>query len=300
MQREANKHFGFTAQQTLDIVQKLYEGKLVTYPRTDSRYLTEDMGDTALNVITAIKKTYGIELTESPNIKPVMNNKGVTDHHAIIPTENISETSVSGLIDNERKVLRLISIRLLTATAPKEEYESTKVELECNGEVFTATGKKIIKPGYKAIEKELSADTEKESTLPDIQKDTEYKVSSKVTEHETQPPKAYTEDTLLSAMEKAGGKDFDSNVERTGLGTPATRANIIETLVKRKYIDRRGKNLVSTALGNELINAVPDTLTSPAMTVEWENELSQIAQGQAENDSFMQGIENFIKETINS
>ena len=271
---------------------------MVTYPCTDSRFLTEDMEDTAQAVIKAITDTLEYKITEMPNIKPVMNNKKVTDHHAIIPTINLKPDTIDTLSHDERKVLELIALRLLTATAPKEEYESVKVELESGGEKFTATGKTIIKEGFKAIEKQFKTGEEKETALPDIAEGNTYDVSAKVTEHETQPPKAYTEDTLLSAMEKAGGKDFDENVERTGLGTPATRASIIETLVKRKYIERKGKNLVSTALGNELINAVPETLTSPAMTVEWENELSQIAQGKVDNERFMKNIEEFIKETI--
>ncbi|MBQ8940770.1 MAG: DNA topoisomerase 3 [Firmicutes bacterium] len=298
LQREANKHFGFTAQQTLNIVQKLYEAKLVTYPRTDSRFLTEDMEDTAQAVINTITNTLDYKISETPNIKPVMNNKKVTDHHAIIPTVNLNKTTLESTSSDERKVLELIALRLLTATAPKEEYESVKVGLESGGEKFTVTGKTVINDGFKAVEKQFKTGEEKETALPDIAKGNTYDVSAKVTEHETQPPKAYTEDTLLSAMEKAGGKDFDENVERTGLGTPATRASIIETLVKRKYIERKGKSLVSTALGNELINAVPETLTSPAMTVEWENELSKIAQGKADNERFMKNIEEFIKETI--
>ncbi|MBQ6555415.1 MAG: DNA topoisomerase III [Firmicutes bacterium] len=227
LQREANKHFGFTAQQTLNIVQKLYEAKLVTYPRTDSRFLTEDMEDTAQAVINTITDTLDYKISETPNIKPVMNNKKVTDHHAIIPTANLNKTTAESLTADERKVLGLIALRLLTATAPKEEYESVKVVLESNGEKFTATGKTVIKDGFKAIEKQFKTNEEKEPALPDITEGSSYDATAKVTEHETQPPKAYTEDTLLSAMEKAGGRDFDSNVERTGLGTPATRENII-------------------------------------------------------------------------
>ncbi|MBQ9605215.1 MAG: DNA topoisomerase III, partial [Firmicutes bacterium] len=213
LQREANKHFSFTAQQTLNIVQKLYEAKLVTYPRTDSRFLTEDMEDTAQAVIKAITDTLDYKITEKPYIKPVMNNKKVTDHHAIIPTANLNKTTAESLTADERKVLELVALRLLTATAPKEEYESVKVVLESNGEKFTATGKTVIKDGFKAIEKQFKTGEEKEPALPDITESSSYDVTAKVTEHETQPPKAYTEDTLLSAMEKAGGKDFDSNVE---------------------------------------------------------------------------------------
>ncbi|HAG04156.1 MAG TPA: DNA topoisomerase III, partial [Lachnospiraceae bacterium] len=299
LQRESNKHFGFTAQQTLDVVQKLYEAKLVTYPRTDSRYLTEDMEGTALDVILNIKDTFDFETVERPDIKPVMNNKYVTDHHAIIPTENLNKTALLGLKENDKKVLTLISLRLLTATAPKEEYELTKIVAECENNKFTATNKKIINHGFKAVEKQYLSSEEKDNAeFGNISENSDYEVTSKVTEHETQPPKAYTEDTLLSAMEKAGKKDFSEDAERVGLGTPATRAGIIETLIKRGYIERKSKNLIPTTLGKEVVSSVPDKLKSSEMTVEWENELSHIAKGGSDSSGFMKQVEEFVRDIV--
>ena len=306
LQRDANRLFGFTAQQTLDILQKLYEGKLVTYPRTDSNYLTEDMEETALSVISAITAAMDFEISSNPDVKRVMNNKGVSDHHAIIPTINIKTADLSALDDNSHKLLHLISARLLSATAPKYEYEQTTAVLSCTGCEFTATGKTVKNGGYKDIEKQLlnitkskPADNntdEKETVLPHISEGMEYPVTPAVKEHETTPPKHYTEDTLLSAMENAGSDDFvKDSFERKGLGTPATRANIIEVLLKRGYIERNGKQLISTDKGNMVINTVPETLKSAKMTAEWECELSHIAKGTADSKAFMRNTENFVK-----
>lgn len=304
LQRDANRMLGFTAQQTLDILQKLYESKLVTYPRTDSRFLTEDMEDTALAVINAITAATDFEVKTQPNIKSVMNNAGVSDHHAIIPTVNIKTTDLKSLDDNFVKLLYLISARLLSATAPKYEYESTAVTLSCAGCDFTASGKVVKNNGFKDVEKQLISVIKSKpentddniSVLPDIHKGTEYTVNAKVIKHETQPPKPYSEDTLLSAMEKAGNKDYaNDDVERKGLGTPATRANIIETLLKRGYVERKGKQLISTDKGVKVICSVPEVLRSAKMTAEWENELSEIAKGNSDSKAFMHHIENFVK-----
>ena len=304
LQREANRMFGFTAQQTLDILQKLYENKLVTYPRTDSRYLTEDMGDTALDITNAITTALDFEISDEPDVRCVMNNAGVTDHHAIIPTANIKTADLSGLDDNSTKLLYIICARLLTATAPKHEYEVTTVTLSSTGCDFTATGKVIKNGGFKDIEKQLLTITkskpadneEKEVVLPHISEDMEYPIVPSVVEHETTPPKHFSEDTLLSAMENAGNSDFvDNCYERKGLGTPATRANIIETLIKRGYVDRKGKQIISTDKGAKVVFSVPEILRSAKMTAEWENELSQIAKGKADSKVFMHHIENFVR-----
>ena len=307
LQRDANRLFGFPAQQTLDILQKLYENKLVTYPRTDSRFLTEDMEETALSVISAITAATDFEISDSPDIKRVMYNAGVSDHHAIIPTLNIKTYDLSALDDNSLKLLHLISARLLSATAPKYEYEQTTAVLSCTGCEFTATGKTVINGGYKDIEKQLLNITkskpadkdnkdEKETVLPHISEGMEYPVTPAVKEHETTPPKHYTEDTLLSVMENAGSDDFvKDSFERKGLGTPATRANIIEVLLKRGYIERKGKQLISTDKGNMVISTVPETLKSAKMTAEWECELSHIAKGTADSKAFMRNTENFVK-----
>ena len=312
LQRDANRMLGFTAQQTLDILQKLYEAKLVTYPRTDSRYLTEDMENTALSVIEAIALAMDLKINVQPNIKPVMNNAGVSDHHAIIPTINIKMTDISALDDNSAKLLYLISARLLSATAPKYEYEITTITILCkhktpdpNGYTYTAKGKTVINSGFKEVEKQLekmikgNSDEKGDDELPKTHVGAMYLCDSKVIKHETQPPKPYTEDTLLSAMEKAGNKDYTSDdVERKGLGTPATRANIIETLIKRGYVERKGKQLISTDKGVKVIGSVPEVLRSAKMTAEWENELSQIAKGKSDSNVFMVHIENFVKNII--
>lgn len=307
LQRDANRLLGFTAQQTLDILQKLYETKLVTYPRTDSRYLTEDMEDTALSVISAITSVTDFEISEEPNIKSVMNNKGVSDHHAIIPTINITTADLTALDDNSAKLLNLISVQLLSATAPKYEYESITVNLSCDGYDFNTTGKSVKNSGFKDIEKQFlsvvksKAENKEDDylVLPEIIVGSEYSVAAKVVRHETTPPKPYTEDTLLSAMEKAGSKDYTSDdIERKGLGTPATRASIIEVLLKRGYIERKGKNLVSTDKGAKVVFSVPDMLRSAKMTAEWENELSLIAKGKSDSKAFMGITENFVKTVI--
>ncbi len=304
LQRDANRMFGFTAQQTLDILQKLYESKLVTYPRTDSRYLTEDMGDTALDIINAITTALDFEINDEPDVKRVMNNAGVTDHHAIIPTANIKTADLSGLDDNSTKLLYIICARLLTATAPKHEYEVTTVTLSSTGCDFTATGRVIKNGGFKDVEKQFLSMTkgksnnneDTENILPNISEDMEYPVVPTVVEHETTPPKHYSEDTLLSAMENAGNNDFiEDCYERKGLGTPATRANIIETLIKRGYVERKGKQLISTDKGAKVVFSVPEILRSAKMTAEWENELSQIAKDKADSKAFMHHIENFVK-----
>lgn len=307
LQRDANRMLGFTAQQTLDILQKLYEAKLVTYPRTDSRFLTEDMEDTALAVINTITEAISFKINSKPNIKPVMNNAGVSDHHAIIPTINIKTADFKAFDDNSVKLLHLISSRLLSATSPKCEYESTTVILSCADTDFTAVGKVVKNIGFKEIEKQLvsmikNKPEDKEdniSILPDIIKGVEYAVNAKVIKHESQPPKPFTEDTLLSAMEKAGSTDFvDNCYERKGLGTPATRANIIETLIKRGYIERKGKQLISTDKGAKVVYSVPEVLRSAKMTAEWENELSQIARGKADSKAFMKNTENLVKSIL--
>ncbi len=304
LQRDANRMFGFTAQQTLDILQKLYESKLVTYPRTDSRYLTEDMGDTALDIINAITTALDFEINDEPDVKRVMNNAGVTDHHAIIPTANIKTADLSGLDDNSTKLLYIICARLLTATAPKHEYEVTTVTLSSTGCDFTATGRVIKNGGFKDVEKQFLSMTkgksnnneDTENILPNISEDMVYPVVPTVVEHETTPPKHYSEDTLLSAMENAGNNDFiEDCYERKGLGTPATRANIIETLIKRGYVERKGKQLISTDKGAKVVFSVPEILRSAKMTAEWENELSQIAKDKADSKAFMHHIENFVK-----
>ena len=254
LQREANKLFGYTAQQTLEAVQSLYDKKLATYPRTDSQYLTEDMGDTAKELISIIcdvipELSCGIAI--EPNISIIMNNKKVSDHHAIIPTINIKNADFEALSSTDRNILCLIANRLLTATSRKYTYEVTNVTLDCNGNAFFANGKVIKDMGWKNIEaafnnfikcKEEAADN-KIASLPDLSEGQQFNnISSSILEHYTTPPKPYTEDTLLSAMERAGNEDYDTDeVERKGLGTPATRAAIIEKIIKSGFAERNKK-----------------------------------------------------------
>jgi DNA topoisomerase-3 len=307
LQRDANKIYGFTAQQTLNTLQKLYEAKLVTYPRTDSRYLTDDMENTVAEVIKEVASItdFAKGIVDNPNIKPTLDSTKVSDHHAIIPTANIQSATFTALSTDELKIMYMVIARLLSATAPKYRYESTTITLNCNNNIFTATGKTITDKGFKAVDEQLAIfakckiDDTNTPTLPKITINQEYAVTSKLLEHYTQPPKPYTEDTLLSAMERAGNEDYTTDdVERKGLGTPATRANIIETLVFREYIERKGKNLISTDKGKSLINIVPDILKSAKMTADWENRLALIAKGTADNKAFMTDIENLVHNLI--
>ncbi|MCD8215075.1 MAG: DNA topoisomerase 3 [Clostridiales bacterium] len=309
LQRDANRIFGFTAQQTLEAVQSLYDNKIVTYPRTDSRYLTEDMEDTARNIIEIIKSTFDFaeKAVNEPNVAAVMDNSKVSDHHAIIPTANIQYVDTDVIRDTDKKVLFLIADRLITATADKYLYENTNVILDCNGTLFTAKGKTIINKGFKAPEEEffnfIKAKTVEDSisVLPEMSAGDSFAVMSELTEHYTQPPKNYTEDTLLSSMERAGNGDYDTDdVERKGLGTPATRAGIIETLIKRGYAERKNKSLIATDKGKKLVMLMPEALKSAKMTAEWENRLSLISKGKADSNSFMGDIGGFVSDIISS
>ena len=299
LQREANRYYGFTAQQTLDLVQTLYEKKLLTYPRTDSQFITDDMEATARQVIEMVCRKVSIfsGLTHTPDIKRITNNAKVTDHHAIIPTVQIEKQNISELPESEQKVIRLVSMRLLCATGEKHIYDETSVTLSCEGYAFKAKGKTVVQDGWKAIEQRFknslkdkeAADDEK--TIPSFKEnDIIHSVSASVTEHFTSPPKAFTEDTLLSAMETAGNEDFEDDTEKKGLGTPATRAGIIEKLVRSGFAERKGKSLVPTKDGINLVAVLPEQITSPTMTAEWENTLMQIERGKADADKFLAGI----------
>ena len=299
LQREANRYYGFTAQQTLDLVQTLYEKKLLTYPRTDSQFITDDMEATARQVIEMVCRKVSIfsGLTHTPDIKRITNNAKVADHHAIIPTVQLEKQNISELPESEQKVIRLVSMRLLCATGEKHIYDETSVALSCEGYAFKAKGKTVVQDGWKAIEQRFknslkdkeAADDEK--AIPSFKEnDIIHSVSASVTEHFTSPPKAFTEDTLLSAMETAGNEDFEDDTEKKGLGTPATRAGIIEKLVRSGFAERKGKSLVPTKDGINLVAVLPEQITSPTMTAEWENTLMQIERGKADADKFLAGI----------
>ena len=312
LQRDANKLFGLTAKQTLDHTQSLYEKKLVTYPRTDSRYLTDDMEDTAADVITAIRSELpylsdkgGSEV----NIRRIMNSKKVTDHHAIIPTAEIGRGVPDNLTDGEVRILNLIAVRLLEATGSDHVYLSRKAEIECGGILFYASGKETIALGFKVysdnlknyfrIGKPKTDDSESSGSedipMMELKEDQVItKPSINIKEGFTKPPARYTEDSLLSAMERAGAEDTDEDAERKGLGTPATRADIIEKLVSDGFVKREKKGLVPTEDGMKLMEVLPNNLKSARLTSEWENALSRVAKGEISEEAFMNNIRRMV------
>lgn len=307
LQREANRYYGFTAQQTLDLVQSLYEKKLLTYPRTDSQFITEDMESTARQVIGIVSRKVPLfeGIIHEPDIGRITNNAKVTDHHAIIPTVQLENQDLTELPESEQKIIRLVTMRLLSATGEKHIYDETSGTLTCEGYEFKAKGKTVVQDGWKSVErcfKETLKSKEKdepERSLPSLnEKDILSSVDSSVTEHYTSPPKPYTEDSLLSAMETAGNAEFDDDTEKKGLGTPATRAGIIEKLVKGGFVERKGKSLVPTKDGNNLVCVLPEQITSPTMTAEWENTLMQIERGKADADKFLSGIVGMTSELV--
>ena len=307
LQRDANRIFGFTAKQTLEYTQSLYEKRLCTYPRTDSQFLSDDMGQTAESVIEAVFKNVVKQPQDySPDIGRVLNSKKVTDHHAIIPTMEITKFNMDELAEGEKKILSLISYRVLCATAGRHEYKGMKVELSCGGYLFHASGKTIISDGYKKYEKMLadrfkvrSNSEDEEEILPQFREgQTFHDVNPKVVEGFTQPPKPFTEDTLLKYMETAGASEMDDEVERKGLGTPATRADIIEKLVHDGFVKRDKKKLVPTDDGMKLIAILPDVVKSPQMTADWENALVLVSKGEMSADAFMKGIRDMVTDLV--
>ena len=299
LQREANKKFGYTAQQTLDYMQSLYEKKLVTYPRTDSQYLSDDMEQTAYALIPAISEHFGFGTVAEPNLKAVINNRKVTGHHAIIPTESGVKCDVSALAVGEQNILKLVALRLLCASASAYRYHAVKVILECENTAFTATGRTVLESGWKALDGKIGESKKSdEKSLPDLENGMTFIAKASKSEHFTSPPKAFTEDTLLSAMEHAGAEEFDENAEKKGLGTPATRANTIENLVRHGYIQRDGKKITSTDKGRNLIQVMPDEVKSAQLTADWENKLLAVERGTLSADSFMDDINTFVTNLV--
>ena len=307
LQRDANRLFGFTAKQTLEYTQSLYEKKLVTYPRTDSQYLSDDMEGTAKNVIEAIFNSLLFEqnIMFNPDIKRILNSKKVTDHHAIIPTMEIIKQDLKAIPESERKILSLCANRLLCATGEKHIYNSTKAVITCNNTVFKVSGKEVWKNGWKEFEDffknsykttEDKSDTEEEKKLPELREGMMIAVEqTRVSEHFTQPPKHYTEDSLLSAMERAGAEDMGDEVERKGLGTPATRADIIEKLVKDGFVKREKKQMLPTEDGMKLITVLPDVVKSSKLTADWENALSHEVEIGADPLGNLQRLSNALE-----
>ncbi len=294
--------YGYTAQQTLDYVQSLYEKKLATYPRTDSQYLTKDMQATAASLILWLRDNmpFGKGCAGEPDIDRVTDDSKVTDHHAIIPTVEIARTDLSELPSGERDVLTLLAVRLLCATTQVHRFEAVTAILDCQGYTFTAKGKTILQSGWKEVERihrmsirqsETEHKENEDAALPVLQEGQTFEtVSANLREGKTSPPKHYTEDTLLSAMETAGAEDMPEDAERKGLGTPATRAATLEKLVSAGFVQRKKKQLIPTEKGKNLIAVLPDNIKSPILTAEWESMLKQVEHGELSATSFMDQI----------
>ena len=310
LQREANRIYGYTAKQTLDLAQALYEKRLLTYPRTDSNYLTDDMEGTAADIIelVGVKLPFMSGAVFTPEISRLLDSKRVSDHHAIIPTMALAKADPGALSESERNILFLVGARLLMAAAEPHVYEAVTAVFSCAGAEFTAKGRAVLSEGWKGIEKRFrtslkkvpdAEDDEAVLELPSFTEGQSFDAPPvRVTEHETKPPKPHTEDTLLSAMERAGNEETDEDAERRGLGTPATRAAIIEKLVASGFVQRKGRQLIPTKNGYDLIAVLPEDLTSAHLTAEWENALLLIARGKADPDAFLSGIETMTRELI--
>ena len=299
LQRDANRQLGYTAQQTLDYVQSLYEKKLCTYPRTDSRYLTDDMADGVNAVVNYSAGICGAAVPAVVKAKQVCNSKKVSDHHAIIPTAVAGKTNIGSLPAGEHEILILIAKQMLRAVSEASRFRETTAEITCGSTSFTAKGKTIEAVGWKAYNDKEQTD----KVLPELSEGDELKVeSSEIKEGTTKPPAHFTEDSLLSAMEVAGAKDMPDDAERKGLGTPATRAGIIEKLIATGFVDRKkakkSVSLVPANTGVSLITVLPEQLQSPLLTAEWENKLKMVEHGELSADAFMAEISLMVNELV--
>lgn len=311
LQREANRYFGFTAKKTLDLLQELYEEKLVTYPRTDSRFVTEDMIGTVEEL--AGKMPLMLPFVEygqlGHNIKRVVNNEKVSDHHAILPTKEAVEKGIMDLSVDKKNLMILIGQQVLQAVGEDYLYEQTDVTVNCQKNEFTARGKTAVQMGFKDVEKAFRShcvktekeDSDRQLEIPyGYQKGMQlFNVKAETSIHYTSPPKSFNEDTLLAAMETAGNKEFDEKTEKKGLGTPATRASTIEKLVASGYAQRKGKQIIPTAEGRELIRVMPENLKSAGLTAEWENRLLLMERGELNGEQFMDDIVAMLEEILN-
>ena len=305
LQRDANRLLGYSAQQTLDYTQSLYEKKLVTYPRTDSRYLTEDMAAGLPGLVMDTAVAFGFRGAIPVHAKQVINNQKVSDHHAILPTQSVAGADLSSLPAGEASILRLIAARLLAAVGEPYRYAETTVQFECAGQTFTAKGRTVLDEGWKAVERAILGDTaEKVKETLDVLTEAQDKktlpiLDAQLKEGRTTPPKHFTEDTLLAAMETAGAETMPEEAERRGIGTPATRAATIEKLVQKGFLSREGggktKHLIPTEKGRYLIAAMPEQLRSPAMTAVWEKKLLEIERNNYTPEQFMEEIESMMK-----
>ena len=308
LQREANRIFGYTAKQTLEYAQSLYEKKLLTYPRTDSRFLTADMEETATVLVHLAAKLPPFDTCGNfyPLVSLTVSDKDVTDHHAIIPTMEIEKANLRILPVGERNLLLLVCCKLLCAVGNPYIYDVITATFECGGYDFTVKGKRDFVEGWREIDRifrsSLKEQPDEDAPIRDFPDFTEGQTFRDVTvticERFTSPPKPYTEDTLLSAMETAGKEDMPEDAERKGLGTPATRAAIIEKLVAAGFVERKGKSLIPTKDGINLVTVLPEPLTSPMLTAEWEQQLTAIARGEGDPDSFTDGICDMVRELV--
>ena len=290
LQREANRELGFTAQQTLDYLQALYEKRLVTYPRTDSRYLTDSMAATVPELMSVAARLLEVEAPVDINAEQVCDSSKVTDHHAVVPTQSAANVNLSALPEGEAAVLRLVCRQLLCSVSGPFVYAETTVEAECSGRTFKARGKTIIDLGWREYK-----GAPEWTPLPELVEGENIAITTAaVREGKTTPPAAFTEDTLLSAMERAGAKETPADVERRGLGTPATRAATIEKLVNGGFAERVKGKLVPTDTGASLVTVLPDALRSPLLTAEWESRLKQIECGKLDAETFLANIEHMV------
>ena len=308
LQREANRLFGYTAQQTLDYAQLLYEKKLATYPRTDSRYLVSGMEAGLPALCGTVSAAFSLPLVESPETGQVINDSKVSDHHALLPTAELGRADLAALPTGERNVLTLIAARLLCAVGSPCHYAESAAVLECGGASFTAKGCTMLEVGWKAAEQVVLAGIKKgaeaekkEPPLPELEEGQRLEgVDAALRTGTTSPPAHFTEDTLLSAMEHASAEDFAEleDAERTGLGTPATRASTIEKLVRSGFAERKGRQLLPTEKGTELIRVMPDALRSAKLTAEWEARLGEVERGTLPPGDFLAGIEGMVRQLV--
>ena len=306
LQRDANRLLGFTAQQTLDYAQSLYEKRLITYPRTDSRFLTEDMAASLPGLVTDTGRAFAVEEPIPIHVQQVINGSKVTDHHALLPTKSMAKADLAALPAGERNVLRLIAARLLCAVGEPHRYAETTIITICAGEEFSAKGKVVLSEGWKAVERKVLADIlnrkQELTALPNAAENECGILNAELKEGQTSPPKHFTEDTLLHAMETASVDGMPEGVERQGIGTPATRAATIEKLVQKGFLERKGnkktKVLLPTDKGKALITVMPEEIQSPEMTADWETKLLQIERGEMEPSEFMTEINTMITELV--
>ena len=309
LQRDANRLLGYSAQQTLDYAQSLYEKKLITYPRTDSRFLTDDMTASLPELVATAAGAFDFHEDVPVHAQQVIDSSKVTDHHALLPTASVAKTDLSALPAGERSILRLVVARLLCAVGEAHRYAETTMTTICAGEEFTAKGKAVLSDGWKGIERkmlgELLGKQKEQAALPDVQERSQCSIAgAELKEGQTSPPKHFTEDTLLHSMETASADSMPEGVERQGIGTPATRAATIEKLVQKGFLERKGekktKILLPTDKGKALITVMPEEIQSPELTADWETKLLRIERGEMEPEEFMVEIKDMISSLVNT